>query len=261
MASSPLLPRRATFLLIGVAATLPLPSALAFEFRIATKVFVGEEEAPVTEAITLFHDGAVYDFLNDRDQIAVFRKPGGGKTGRFILLNGEHRVQTEISTEKLAGAMATLRTWAKSQRDPFLRFAAAPQFEESFEPENGTLVLASALESYTVTTEPTEHPEALAEYREFLDWYAQLNALLSGGPPPEPRLELNEVLARRKSIPRKVELTRAGQDPLRAEHDFTWRLSREDVARIDEVRTSLAAYRMTNNEEFRALTQAPAPSK
>ena len=37
----------------------------------------------------------------------------------------------------------------------------------------------------------------------------------------------------------KVELKRAGEDPLRAEHDFTWRLSQDDLKRIDDVRASI----------------------
>jgi hypothetical protein len=234
--------------------------ATAADFRIATKIFVGEEESPASETTTLFRDGTVYDFLANPDQTAVFRKPGGGKAGRFILLDNRRRVQTEISTESLAGAMSKLKEWAARQRDPFLRFAAAPQFDEKYEIANGKLILTSHLESYTVTTRPVEQPEALAEYREFLDWYAQLNTLLSGGPPPEPRLRLNEALARRKTVPLEVELTRAGEDPVRAEHEFHWRLSREDEERIDDVRTALASYRQVKNEEYLSLTQ-PRPSK
>ena len=29
---------------------------------------------------------------------------------------------------------------------------------------------------------PAEQPEAMGEYREFLDWYTKLNTLLRGGP-------------------------------------------------------------------------------
>jgi hypothetical protein len=49
----------------------------------------------------------------------------------------------------------------------------------------------------------------------------------------------------------KVELTRAGEKgPVRAEHEFTWRLSNDDRENIDEVRASLASYREVKNEEF-----------
>ena len=227
----------------------------AAEFRIKTQIFVGEEEEPVSQTTTLFRNGAVYDFLAKPEQTAVFRKSVGDKPGRFILLNTAHGIQTEISTQKVAGAMSKLRDWAGRQTDPFLQFAANPRFEESFEAEKGKLLLASHLENYTVITTPTAHPDAVAEYREFLKWYTQLNTLLSAGPPPDPRLRLNDALARRNVIPLEVELTRAGEEPLRAVHDFTWRLSREDFDRIDGVATSLATFRQVSNEEFLRTTQ------
>ena len=231
--------------------------AFAEGFRIETKIFVGDEEKPASETTTLFLDGVVYDFLKEPAQTAVFRKPTGGRPGRFILLNDQHRIRTEFSTEQLTRAMDKVRTWAGRQTDPFLKFAADPEFEESFEPESGQLVLASHLENYAVATTPVEHADAAAEYREFLDWYAQLNTLLTGGPPPEPRLRLNEALARHKVVPLTVELTRAGEkEPLRAEHDFTWRLSQGDMKKTDNVRASLASYRPVSNEEFLRSTHS-----
>ena len=225
--------------------------AVADDFRIETKVFVGEEQEPASTTTTLFQGGVVYDFLNEPEQIAVFRKPGGGKSGRFILLDPERRVRTEFSTDQLAGAMNKLRNWAARQRDPFLKFAANPQFEESFDRDTGQLLLASHEESYTIKTTPADAPDALAEYREFLDWYTRLNTLLAAGPPPEPRLQVNAALARYQIIPVSVELTRAGEkQTVRATHEFTWRLSQDDRKRIDDANASLAAYRPVENDEF-----------
>jgi hypothetical protein len=232
-------------------------AAFADGFRIETKIYAGDEQ-PVSETTTLFLDGVVYDFIANPAQTAVFRKPGGGKDGLFILLDPQQRIQTKLSTQKLAGAMDKLRTWAARQADPFLQFAANPRFNESFEPESGQLVLAHHLENYRVSTAPAEHPQSLTEYREFLDWYTRLNTLLSAGQfPPEPRLRLNEALARRQVIPQTVELTKAGEsEPLRAEHEFIWRLSHEDLDRIDVVRASLASYREVENAEFLSSRKA-----
>jgi len=38
-------------------------------------------------------------------------------------------------------------------------------------------------------------------------------------------------------------LARAGEEPIRAEHSFTWRLSQDDQKQIDEVRSNLTKYR------------------
>jgi hypothetical protein len=241
-----------------IVATLAFTSAAtnAEDFRIETKIYVGDAKQPAIETTTLFFDQGVYDFIAEPEQVAVFSRPAGGKPGRFILLDPPHRMKTTLSTEQLAGAMDKIRTWAGRQADPFLQFAANPQFKESFESSSGKLVLASHLESYSVTTRRAEHPQALTQYREYLDWYARLNTLLSAGPPPEPRLRLNESLARRKVVPLKVELTRAGEkEPIRAEHQFTWRLSNDDRAQIDDARASITSYREVPNEEFVKMTR------
>lgn len=229
-----------------VAASCP-----AEDFRIETKVFVGEAKEPISRSTTLFQDGVVYDFLAEPKQIAVFRKRGGGEPGRFILLDVNRRVRTELSTDQLAGAMNKLRNWAARQRDPFLKFAANPQFEETFDRETGQLLLASHEESYTIRTESAGGAGAMAEYREFLDWYARLNTLIHAGPPPEPRLQVNAALARYQVVPVRVELARMGEkEKLRAEHDFTWLLSKKDLSKIEDARAALVAYREVDNEQF-----------
>lgn len=251
---------RSRSLLIAAAMTifvlaLQLQTA-AENFRIETQIFEGENEQPVSETTTLFCDGVVYDFLKDPQQTAVFKKPNGKNAGRFILLNRQQRIRTQISTDQIEGAVEDLRTWAGQQSQPFLKFAANPDFKESFEPGSGQLILASHVESYTVETTPVKNPKAAAEYRVFLDWYAQLNTLLNGGPPPQPRLELNKSLTRHRAMPTMVELTRAGdKDPLRAEHKFTWLLSRDDMSRIEGVNAALADYREVKNEEYLRLTE------
>lgn len=247
-------PRSFTVLVIAIVATFcwALPrNALAEGFRIETKIFADDEEQPASEATTLFHNGVVYDFLAEPQQTAIFRKPGGSKPGRFILLDPKRRVRTELSTDQIRGAMDKLTNWASRQQDPFLKFAADPRFDETFSEDDGKLILASHEESYEITTTPAHQPKALAEYREFLDWYARLNTLLVAGPPPGPRLQVNAALARHEVIPVSVQLIRSGnRQPLRAEHEFTWRLSKDDLARIDDACASLAAYRPVNNETF-----------
>lgn len=243
---------RLTWLVFAVIVVAVLCCHTAAEdFRVETKIFAGENVIPISETTTLFFGGNVYDFIKSPAQTAVFTKPSGQRASRFILLNDEQKLRTEFSTEQLATTMEKVRAFASQHKDPFLNFAANPDFEETFEPKTGQLVLASHMESYRVDTQPMEHADAAKDYRNFLDWYAQLNTLLTGGPPPQPRLELNKALARRKVLPLKVELSRIGEkEPLRAEHEFTWRLSQEDKKRIDRVQAALAGYRTVENKEF-----------
>lgn len=247
-------------ILFGSAVALNATAADAF--RIQTKIYVGDEKEPASKTTTMFQNGIVYDFLEEPEQTAVFRKPNGDRPGRFILLNDKERVQTEISTEQLSTAMQNLTHWAAQQKNPFLQFSANPKFDETFDRNTGNLVLKHDLETYTVETTPVSlHQDALVDFREFLDWYTQLNTLLTAGNPPNPRLKLNDALARRKVIATKVELKRGGEDPIRAEHEFTWRLSQDDLQRIEAVQEGLTAYRQVNSQEFQQLAQPVATKK
>jgi hypothetical protein len=246
-------------LLVAVWISDSLP-AFGKGFRISTKIYVGAEGEKdtrlVSESTTLFLDGAVYDFLADGSQTAVFRKPAD-KEGRFVLINPDQRIRTEFTTTKVAGAIEGLQTFAASHKsNAALEFAAQPQFEESYDASTGKLVLAHHLQTYTVTTTQVDDAAAMAEYREFLTWYTQLNTLIHGDPNKLPRMKLNEALARRRVVPQVVELTRAGEkEPLRAVHEFTMLLSRDDEQRIDEIHTALASFREVTNEEFLKAAQ------
>jgi hypothetical protein len=241
-------------LILGVAAAVLMLAAVpvpADDFRIETELFEGDQEKPVSKTVTLFHGGIVYDFLASPRQIAVFRRPAADRPGRFILLDLDHEIRTELTTDRIDGLLTKLRDWAAEQPNPVLRFAAAPHFEETFEAKTGELVLASYIQTYRLKTTSPGNPELLAEYREFLDWYARLNTIMHGGPPPEPRLQVNAALVRHGVVPVSVELSRpANRIPVRAQHEFVWRLSRQDHTRIDEVREAMTSYKLVSNEEF-----------
>jgi hypothetical protein len=263
--------RRATFrlvvLFVSLIALCPSSSLFAAEaFRIETKIYFGDAKdkkaEPVSKTTTLFKDGIVYDFLESPEQTAVFRKPNGDKPGRFILLNDKDRLQTEVTTDKLAGARKDLRKWASNQNDPFLKFCANPRFDETYDRGSGKLVLASPLQTYSVDTGPaSQHQDSMTDYHEFLDWYTQLNMLLTTHIPCEPRLKLNDALLRHRVVPTKVELKRGSEDPIRAEHDFTWRLSQDDLQRIEDVHAGLTAYKQVENKEFLQMSQPVMPGK
>ena len=223
----------------------------AKSFRIETKVYRGNDKEPMSETITLFQNGVVYDFLTEPAQIAVFRKPMPDQPGRFVLLDTKLQRRAELTTDRIGRALLKLQRWAARQQDPTLRFSADPHFEGTFTPETGELVLESYLQTYRLETTPADDLEALAEYRGFLDWYTRLNAFMVSHTPPQPRLHVNAALSKYKVFPLVVELSRAGIDTnLVAKHDFTWRLSQQDRARIDEAHDAMSSYRKVSNEEW-----------
>jgi hypothetical protein len=228
------------------------------DFRVETQIYVGDAEEPASENLTLFHAGIVYDFLNSPTEIAVFKKSPDGNGGRFILLDAERQWRAEITTEQLLKFLNELKAFAAAQDDPLLKFSANPRFEEHFDPARGELRMESDVIRYFVVTLPTDDTEGMAQFREFSDWYGRLGAVTHmGSAPPFPRLEVNAALARHVRLPQRVYLTIPARRPyrakdvvLRAEHEVQWRLSRRDLARIDDVNADLVKYEPVTYDRF-----------
>ena len=223
------------------------------QLRIETDVYVGDDTEPVSHTVTLFDRATVYDFVDQPAQVAVFRPPSPSRPGEFILLNPVTKERTDISTNRIAALMKKLTRWAAEQEDPLLKFSAEPEFKETFDEQSGTLRLSSESWQYKVATVPAESAEMLARYREFTDWYTRLNTMMHGAPPPGPRLKLNASLQAHGVVPVEIHRTVDSQSTaLRATHLFSWRLSRADRQRLDDVHTHLASFKKVENEAFLA---------
>jgi len=246
------LPYKLVAMLAVVAGT-----AQAEDFRIGSKVYVGEEPVPVSESLTLFSDGVVYDFTESPSQIAVFRKSFDGKKGRFIVLDPAREVRTELSTDQLESFIDQLRELDVSQGDSLLQFSANPKFDTSFDEREGKLRMASREMTYELLTIPAKNDEVAELYREYSDRYTRLGAILErSGVLPFPRLAVNAALGEHERIPYEVQLLIPANKNhkedlvIRSEHRIQWRLSRDDRAKIDEAGNYLVTFPEVSLEEF-----------
>ncbi len=225
----------------------------AGELRIETDVYSGDVEESISHTITLFDAGTVYNFVDDTQQVAIFRLPTSTHPGQFILLDLKAKRRTEVTTDKIKTLIGKLSKWAKKQEDALLKFSADPDFDETFETGTGQLTLDNPLWNYTVATIPAEDEKTLGQYRQFMDWYTRLNVMMHSSPPPGPRLLLNAALEKHGVVPVEIRRTvDSSPTMLRATHLFSWRLSREDRAQVEEVRKHLANFEKVGNKDFLA---------
>lgn len=246
----------ACYFWLAMLIAFPLP-ATAEDFRIETKVYAGKAKAPVSENITLFQAGYVYDYLSEPERIAVFDQPHG----RFILLDPEHKMKAEVKTDKVLEFASRLKDLVGKNSSAFMKFAADPEFETSFS-EGGELTMESKFITYQMKTEPAQTPQAADQYRDFSDWYARFNAMTNpGSTPPFARLAVNEQLAERGLVPTEVQLTINAQTSLaaravtmRSEHHYSWRLLQRDIERIAETANQLATFRTVELSELQPKT-------
>jgi len=225
------------FLTVGPGERLASPS-LAQEFRVENAVYTGYSDRPTAQTTTLFTGGKVYDFLHHPEEIVIFDPA----QRRFLLINPTLRICTELRMEQVAAFINTLRSWARRQEDPFLRFTAAPELTVRPGPTSTSLLFESAALTYYVEVDRPPDPQIAKRYAEFSDWYSQLNTMVTPGARlPFPRIYVNQVLLQQGFVPLKVELhlkdgSQKGGKPtvIRSHHNFFYRLLEPERARASQ---------------------------
>ncbi|MGW8255848.1 MAG: hypothetical protein ACWGMZ_00025 [Thermoguttaceae bacterium] len=224
------------------------------DFRVENLVFSGDQKKPSSRSLTLFHQGFVYDFLQDPPETTVLDK----SAARFVILDNARHVRTEATLAFVDSYVQKMKKRAAGLNDRLINFFAEPVFLESFNSAEKELRLKSPLVKYRVIVTMPETRDIAAEYREFSDQSARLNAILvPGSRPPFARLKLNDALARYNAIPLKVVLTIASEkDPhhttyeIRSEHRLSLQLSPADLRRIESAEKAMGKFKLIGFERY-----------
>jgi hypothetical protein len=234
-------------------------SASGEDFRVNNEVFPSGQKEPSSQSITIFHGGAVYDSMKSPAEIVVFDKAAG----RFVLMNPANQTRTELTTADIAAFVKQLQAraaapTASKDPDPVVRFLADPKFQERFDESMGELALSSPMVSYRLVLSTDQSQAAVEQYREFSDWYARLNTLLTpGSRPPFGRLAVNEAVAKRKAIASQVILAvasgKAGGRPttIRTTHQIVRQLTQTDLDYVAKIRKMMTDFQLVSFDKYR----------
>ncbi len=233
-------------------------SVSAEEFRIETEIFVDDAKEASGETLTIFSEGIVYDFVRKgNEEITVFDQA----RDRFVMLDTKRRVKTVLTLDDLLNYVAQLRA---SLNDEDRSFLLGDEMKVEVG-EDGWLTLSNGSVTYRVEGEEPKAKEAVANFRQFADWYARLNSLRPGNSPPFARMQVNSELAARGLIPKTIERTitqRRGlqekKQVIRSQHIPNWRLSQTDRSHIDRAGRCLADYTDVSLREYLQLPEEPS---
>jgi hypothetical protein len=225
------------------------------DFRLDNKVFLGDGQEPVGQSTTIFHESAVYDYLKDPPEVVVFEKD----RNRFVLLDTARRVRAELTTEQVATFTQQLKQKWEVAESPYVKFLLSPKFQEQIDQGSGALTLSSQWMTYRLAMQSTGSDAVATEYREFADWYAQLNAMLNPrSRPPFPRLLVNAVLGQHQAIAREVQLTLTPKKTLlpqgttiRTSHQLIPEVAEHDLDRIAQTRQFMKIFKQVSFEQYR----------
>jgi hypothetical protein len=231
-----------------------LPAA-AEDFRIDNKVYVEGRKEPVSSSTTIFHDGVLFDFMQQPEEITIFNEAGK----RFVLLDVRRKVSAELPLAAVTDFADRLRQRAEKSDEPLVKFQADPKFDEKFDPSTGDLTLSSPWMTYRIKTQNAETRELAAQYRKVSDWLARLNTVLNPGSRlPAPRLLVNEALAKRDLTAREVRLTTTAKKApsskdtaVRSEHRLSQQLTAADLARVKQAQQYATDFRPVGFDEYR----------
>jgi len=189
--------------LLFCAAMLPEGRCLlAQQFRVENEVFIDGDDVPDVESTTIFLDGVVYDFLKQPREVIIFDK----SRGRFVLLDLQRRLKTEVSTSQVVAFTEWIKQWAAGQDDRLLQFLADPKLDKA--QDDGWWIFRSSWLIYRVLPQQPADTRVVGLYRDFASWYCRLNAMLNpGARPPFARMMVDEELAAEGLIPQEVELS------------------------------------------------------
>lgn len=224
------------------------------DFKVENSVYTGDQQEPAIRTITYFTGKAVYDCMKAPAEVAIFEK----SARRFVLIDVSRRDRTELSTEQVAAFTQQLKDLAARNVDPLIKFSAQPVFQEHFDAAVNELTFSSQWLNYRVVLESQADQEIVARYREFCDWDARLNALLTPGMlPPFGRLQVNASVAQHRALPGQVFLTitspKAGQPPtkIHSEHRLVRPLTAADLSYLAHLRASLGDFKLVSFQEYR----------
>ena len=201
------------FILAGIAllelnlmtASLPAQTtassrADAFSFRVDTDVYEegkGKKE-PINQTLTLFSNGVYYDLAIDQSRAVTVIDPLGG---RIIMLDPQRQLKTTFDTAKLLAYASELKQTAAGNKEVAKLVTAASQVTEL---EPNKLRVGDDVLAYEATMQTPKDASMAAQYADFADWSARLNAILPPNFPPFVRMELNRQIAMRQKLPEAI---------------------------------------------------------
>jgi hypothetical protein len=230
-------------------------------FRIETELYHGDEPAPFSKNLTIFKPEAVYDLmLSEPRETTIF----DARRGTFVILDEVRKTKTSLTTEELLVASQEMKTQILAGKKDW-HYLADPPLQPTFDAAAKTLRLACPQLTYEATCEHAPDQSAARRWRTFAVWYAHLNAARPSGSPPFARLMLNEALYQRELIPTEVRLTISAPGrfttktvTMRSKHIVSWRITRSDEDRIDQIETARPNFQEVPYAAFRRLAEVAA---
>jgi hypothetical protein len=236
-------------------------------FRVETDIYAGDAKQPMKQTLTLFSNGVYYDFAMDDSAAITVIDP---QRDRIILLSQQRKVKTTLKMSQLLGLVAEAREQAAQQpaTSEVARMLRAAE-RSSFDEQTQVVTVGDESLRYDATLQQPRDPSMAAQYADFADWSARLNAVYPPRLLPYVRLELNRQIAARSMLPQQITRTeRHNRKEVvwRTRLLPNWRISSDDESKLNRVGELLSQCQEVSIQEYiggqaAIATQAAAAPK
>lgn len=226
----------------------PALRAAATAFRVDTDIYLKvNNPKPDKQTLTLFKEGVYYDFpMDDDKQTITMTDPLGG---RIVVLSPFRQIKTVFKTTELTSRIESLKKELSVKPELSKMLNQKATYIEA----TGVVRVGDDSFVYEATLQPARDASIAAQYADFADWSARLNALLPPNFPPFIRFELNREVAARGALPDMITRTtrhNGSSSIIRSKQLVIAGLSSDDEAKIRMVGELLSRCKEVSQTEF-----------
>lgn len=226
----------------------PALRAAATAFRVDTDIYFDvKKPKPDKQTLTLFKEGVYYDFpMDDDKQTITMTDPLGG---RIVVLSPFRQIKTVFKTVDVANRIEGSKKELSGNKE----LAKMLNQKATFVEASGVVRVGDESFAYEATLQPARDASIAAQYADFADWSARLNALLPPPFPPFLRFELNREVAARGALPDTITRTtrhNGSSTVIRSKQLVIAGLSSDDEAKIRMVGELLSRCKEVSQTEF-----------
>lgn len=238
-------------------------------FRINNKVYAGKEKNPVSQSVTMFYKGRVYDFMSNPDETIIFDP----ELQRFLIISALTKTQCAVTLDEVETFERMMKEAIPKVKDEFIKSCLSPEFEISQDPETDEWVYSAPRLTYRVKAQKEENPGDALRYAQFANKYALLNVILvPQSIPPFARIAVNNDLAQKRLIPGEITITlqaevkplsfNQGKETIRTTHVFVSGLGDYDMSKIRKAGENYGRFKQVSFTDYqKGLQNKLSPKK
>ncbi|MDO4574998.1 MAG: hypothetical protein Q4D98_07265 [Planctomycetia bacterium] len=227
----------------------------ACDFRVNNRVTNMGSKEDILDGKTLFHDGLVYDYLGQCQQVAVFNF----EKKVIYILDLQKREKVRLPMDQVEAYVAEYLKWGKTNEKPEVRDYMVPKFAINFDNQKNEYSFKSPVLEYQVIPIKPSRDGMLEEYRRFADMSCKVGMMLNPAAKTLPaRMIVNEIVFKSGSLIEQLQLEIEPQRRLFPKKEifvshqqYLPRLVESDLASIRQLEEFIAIYKDVTFAEFR----------